>query len=142
MLPIVLYNGEAPWTATAKIAELIPKAPGLVLQFLPHIEYLLIAENHYREASSAPMRNLVAAMMCLQRPHNQTTVLELIDLLNLWLANNPELMRIFAIWLHTFLVSTPEQIPLGPAQDARLKSKQRAYKKACRKVKEMGCNAC
>ena len=83
MLPIVLYNGEAPWTATAKIAELIPKAPGLVSQFLLRMEYLLIAENHYTEASLAPMQNLVAAMMRLQRPLHQTMMLELIGLLNL-----------------------------------------------------------
>ena len=80
------------------------KAPGLVSQFLPNMEYLLIAENHYSEASLAPMQNLVVAMMRLQRPHNQTAALELIDLLNLWLADNPELMRIFAIWLHALLL--------------------------------------
>ena len=30
VLPIVLYNGDAKWTAATDIAELIPKAPGLV----------------------------------------------------------------------------------------------------------------
>jgi len=30
VLPIVLYNGDAKWTAATDIAALIPKAPGLV----------------------------------------------------------------------------------------------------------------
>ena len=34
VLPIVLYNGDAPWKAATNIAELIPKVPGLVAQFL------------------------------------------------------------------------------------------------------------
>ena len=38
MLPIVLYNGDAPWKAATNIAELIPKVPGLVAQFLPSMQ--------------------------------------------------------------------------------------------------------
>ena len=35
MLPIVLYSGASAWRAATDIAELIPKAPGLVAQHLP-----------------------------------------------------------------------------------------------------------
>ena len=35
VLPIVLYNGASAWRAATDIAELIPKAPGLVAQHLP-----------------------------------------------------------------------------------------------------------
>ena len=38
VLPIVLYNGDAPWKAATNIAELIPKVPGLVAQFLPSMQ--------------------------------------------------------------------------------------------------------
>ena len=50
VLPIVLYNGDAKWTAATDIADLIPKAPGLVARYLPKLSYLLIDENQYTEA--------------------------------------------------------------------------------------------
>ena len=38
VLPIVLYNGDAPWKAATNITDLIPKVPGLVAQFLPSMQ--------------------------------------------------------------------------------------------------------
>ncbi|SER34230.1 Rpn family recombination-promoting nuclease/putative transposase [Giesbergeria anulus] len=120
VLPIVLYNGDAPWTAATNIADLIPKVPGLVAQFLPSMEYLLIAENHYTQAHLAKMHNLVAAVMRLQRPDNQAAVLELIDHLNDWLADNPELMRIFAIWIRAVLLrQSKNELVLPKIQDLK-----------------------
>lgn len=104
VLPIVLYNGDAAWTAATDVASLIPKVPGLVSQFVPSLHYLLIAENQYTEAGLSKMHNLAAAMMRLQRPPTQATVLQVIDLLHGWLGDNPELMRIFAIWIRAVLL--------------------------------------
>ena len=119
-LPIVLYNGDAPWTAATNIAELTPKAPGLVSQFLPSMQYLLIAENRYTEAGLDKMQNLVAAVMRLQRPHNEAAVLALIDHLSDWLADNPELMRIFAIWIRAVLLrQSKHHLALPKVQDLK-----------------------
>jgi predicted transposase/invertase (TIGR01784 family) len=120
VLPIVLYNGDAPWTAATNMADLIPKAPGLVAQFLPNMQYLLIAENRYTEANLAPMQNLVAAVMRLQRPHDQAAVLEVIDLLNAWLTDKPELMRTFAIWIRAVLLrQSKHHLALPKIQDLK-----------------------
>ena len=40
VLPIVLYNGDQKWTAATDIAELLPKVPGLVVDYLPRLKYL------------------------------------------------------------------------------------------------------
>lgn len=40
VLPIVLYNGDARWTAETDIAALIPKVPGLVSRYLPKVQDL------------------------------------------------------------------------------------------------------
>lgn len=45
MLPIVLYNGDAKWTAATDVAALIPRVPGLVAKYLLKMEYLLIDES-------------------------------------------------------------------------------------------------
>ena len=70
VLPIVLYNGEAKWTAATDIAALIPKAPGLAAKYLPKLEYLLIDENQYSDAELAGLKNLVAAIIRFEHPEN------------------------------------------------------------------------
>lgn len=115
VLPIVLYNGDAKWTAATDIAALIPKAPGLVAKYLPKLEYLLIEENRYSEEDLAGLKNLVAAIIRFEHPQSQDAVLQLIDLVNDWLEGNPELKRILAIW-----ILAPEQVQLGDPQGTRL----------------------
>ena len=56
VLPIVLYNGDQKWTAATDIADLIPKVPGLVSDYLPQLKYLLIDENSYTEADLAGLK--------------------------------------------------------------------------------------
>src|SRR3989338_6840050 len=50
ILPIVLYNGSTRWTAVTDVFELIPPVPGLVEQFKPRQQYLLIDENAYTDS--------------------------------------------------------------------------------------------
>ena len=104
VLPIVLYNGEARWTAATDVAALIPKAPGLAAKYLPKLEYLLIDENQYSEAELAGLKNLVAAIIRFEHPENERALLGLIDLLNDMLDDKPELKRTFAIWIHALLL--------------------------------------
>ena len=104
VLPIVLYNGDQKWTAATDIAELIPKVPGLVFNYLPQLKYLLIDENNYTEADLAGLKNLVAAVIRFEHPANGAALIQLIELLNEWLDGNPELKRIFAIWIRAVLL--------------------------------------
>ena len=103
VLPIVLYNGDPAWTAPVDLATLLPKVPGLVADYLPRLKYLLIDENDYPEEELAAMRNLVAAVIRFEHPAEDRDLLRLIDLLNDWLAGQPELKRIFALWIRALL---------------------------------------
>ncbi|MDQ5911398.1 MAG: hypothetical protein QG599_3495 [Pseudomonadota bacterium] len=104
VLPIVLYNGDGKWTAKTNIADLIPKTPGLLAKYTPHLEYLLINENQYDVAKLATMKNLVAAAIRFERPDSVESLMELIDVLNGWLAGKPELKQIFAIWIRAMVL--------------------------------------
>ena len=104
VLPIVLYNGDAKWTAATDIAMLIPKVPGLVAKYLPKLEYLLVDENQYTEADLAGLKNLVAAIIRFEHPENEQALLRLIDLVNEMLDGNPELKRTFATWIRAVLL--------------------------------------
>ncbi|NCA91182.1 MAG: DUF4351 domain-containing protein [Gammaproteobacteria bacterium] len=104
VLPIVLYNGGKTWTAPTDLAALLPRVPGLVANYLPQLQYLLIDENRYGEEELAAMRNLVAAIIRFEHPANDQALLGLIDLLNDWLAGRPELKRTFALWIRALLL--------------------------------------
>lgn len=103
VLPIVLYNGDGQWTAKTNIADLIPQPPGLPAKYTPHLEYLLIDENQYDVAQLGAMKNLVAAAIRFERPDSAASLMDLIDVLNGWLAGNPELKRIFALWIRAMV---------------------------------------
>src|SRR5690606_6540769 len=48
--------------------------------------------------------NLMAAIIQVERPDSDQALLRLIDLLNDWLAGNPELRRTFAIWIRAVVL--------------------------------------
>ena len=95
----MLYNGDQKWTAATDIADLIPRVPGLVSDYLPRMKYLLIDENNYSEADLSGLKNLVAAVIRFEHPASGEALIELIDLLSEWLEGKPELRYIFAIWI-------------------------------------------
>ncbi len=102
--PKKLYNGDGRWTAATDVADLIPQPPGLLAKYLPHLEYLLIDEHRQDLAELAGMKNLVAAAIRFERPDRAAALVELIDVLNQWLEGQPELQRIFALWIRTMVL--------------------------------------
>jgi hypothetical protein len=108
VLPIVLYNGKRSWTAAHDISELIPPVPGLVAEYKPKLKYLLIDENAYSENELASLKNLVAAVFRLERPETPANVNDLVNLLSDWLADRPDLRRMFALWIRATLMRKKE----------------------------------
>lgn len=88
----------------AETKVLIPKPPGLLAKYMPHLEYLLIDENQYEVVQLAAMKNLVAAAIRFERPDSAASLMDLIDVLNGWLVGNPELKRIFALWIRAMVL--------------------------------------
>ncbi len=88
-------NGQQP----TNIGLLIPRAPGLVAQFLPQLQYLLIENNRYSSEQLRQINNLVSTAIELEQPESQQALVDLIELLQAWLSDNQELQRTFAIWI-------------------------------------------
>jgi predicted transposase/invertase (TIGR01784 family) len=103
VLPIVLYNGDARWTAPVDIAELIPPVPGLVGHFKPQLKYFLIDEHIHKDTELASQKNLVAAIFRFEQGTPFDEIPDLIDLLRDWLADQPELRKMFARWIRATL---------------------------------------
>jgi predicted transposase/invertase (TIGR01784 family) len=61
IFPIVLYNGDAHWTAPVDVADLIERVPDL-RQYALRYEYFKVAENEYSREALLAIRNIVATL--------------------------------------------------------------------------------
>ncbi len=104
VLPIVLYNGSVRWTAACDVRELIPPVPGLVEQYKLQLKYLLIDENAYSDHELASLKNLVAAVFRIEHPVSPESIGDLLTSLDEWLADRPDLRRMFAVWIRATLM--------------------------------------
>ena len=117
VLPIVLYNGRQCWSAATDVFDLIPPVPGLVEQFKPRFKYLLIDENAYTDSQLASLKNLVAAVFRIEHPVSPESISVLLNLLDHWLVDRPDLRRMFAIWIRATLMRKAEYRILLPEID-------------------------
>jgi predicted transposase YdaD len=117
ILPIVLYNGSHRWTAATDIADLIPAVPGLVSEFKPSLKYLLIDESAYSSSELSSLRNLVAAVFRFEQAQSPASIEDIITLLLEWLADRPDLKRMFALWIRATLMRKQNYSILLPQID-------------------------
>jgi predicted transposase/invertase (TIGR01784 family) len=113
VLPVVLYNGEKPWSAAQNVAELVEKVPGGLEHYCPNLSYLLLDEGAIvkRPDWSDNMRNLVAALFRLEHNRSEQDMLQVLGKLVEWL-QDPEqrgLRRAFVVWIRRVLV--PNRAP-------------------------------
>ena len=96
VFPIVLYNGEAPWTAPVNLSALIEQNPPLGA-FTLDFQYFLIAENQYSQEALLNIRNIVSTLF-LAESHYDLDLLEL-ELLNLFSSEeDKQAVSLFLNW--------------------------------------------
>jgi hypothetical protein len=67
VLPLVLYNGYAPWGAAREVSELIEEVPGGLEKYRPQLRYCLLDEMRMADSELEPLRNLAAVMVRLEK---------------------------------------------------------------------------
>ena len=94
VLPLVLYNGEAPWTAARTIHDALGPAPRLLQPFQPECSFLLLDEvrMHLRDDHE---RNLAGAIFRLERSGDPAQHLAIARGVACWLRGSGK-DRIFA----------------------------------------------
>ena len=96
VFPIVLYNGEARWTAPVNLSELIEQTPPLGA-FALDFQYFLIAENQYSQEALLNIRNIVSTLF-LAESYYDVKVLE-VELLNLFSSeSDKQAVSLFLNW--------------------------------------------
>ena len=64
VFPLVLYNGDARWTASEQLADLID--PRIGTTFMPSFRYFKLAENAIPRVTLERLNNLVAALFMVE----------------------------------------------------------------------------
>ena len=96
VFPIVLYNGESPWTAPVNLSALIEQNPPLGA-FALDFQYFLIAENRYSQEALLKIRNIVSTLF-LAESHYDVDLLE-VELLNVFSSEvDKEAVSLFLNW--------------------------------------------
>ena len=110
VFPLVLYNGERPWTAAEEVAELIETLPGL-MAYRPQLRYLLLDEGRVAADVGEPNENLAAALMRLENSRAPQEVQQVVGLLVRWLQapEQQSLARAFTVWINRVLL--PARLP-------------------------------
>ena len=85
VFPIVLYNGNAPWTAPVNLSALIEQTPPLG-RFALDFEYFLIAENEYSREALLKIRNIVSTLFLAESNYNTDALVA--ELTNLFSAED------------------------------------------------------
>ena len=107
VLPIVIYNGQRPWTAPTDLARLIAPGGGPALgRYQPSQRYFLLDE--YRAGGAdLPAGNLVSALVALRAAPDRSRLQAVLDRLTELLSkqDDEELTAAFGEWLKQALVS-------------------------------------
>ncbi len=111
VLPVVLYNGDAPWRAARDVASLVEDGPAGLERYRPRLEYFLVDEGRIAGSELESLRNVAAALFRLERSQGPDDLKRVLEALQEWL-NRPEhseLRRAFASWLRNVLL--PMRMP-------------------------------
>jgi len=111
VLPVVLYNGYAPWGAALDMADLVENVPGGLERYRPQLRYCLLDEGRIVESEVESLRNLAAALFRLEKSRGPEEIEGILTALIEWLREPEltELRRSFTSWLKQVLL--PARMP-------------------------------
>jgi predicted transposase/invertase (TIGR01784 family) len=101
IVPIVLYNGDASWTAPQDVADLIESFAPEIDELRPHMKYRLIDEGSYDVGELEGRENLAALLFWLEKTPEPEDLQRGVQRLGEWLSGpeDGELRSAFAAWL-------------------------------------------
>ena len=111
VLPIVLYNGEAPWTAALSLAELIQPLLGLAR---PDFEYVVLDASHYPIEELRPVENVVSGVFLMEQAESLAELETIVDELRDLLIDDKELEEDIALLVGSVagkLAKADEKVP-------------------------------
>jgi predicted transposase/invertase (TIGR01784 family) len=111
VLPVVLYNGHAPWGGARAVSELIEPVPGGLEHYRPELRYCLLDEMRMADSELESLRNVAAALFRLEKGRGPEDIERVVAALIDWLQGpeQAELRRSFTDWSVADLI--PGRVP-------------------------------
>jgi hypothetical protein len=113
VFPVVLYNGEHPWTAPVQFADLI--YPPIAGTYIPKFEYFNLAENEFKRDELLHLKNLISALFLIETStvaDYPSTMEQIVGILE---QVNPVLYKEVVRWLwHTIGQEAPPELDKLP----------------------------
>src|SRR5436305_354880 len=111
VLPLVLYNGHASWSAAREVSDLIEQVPGGLERYRPRLCYCLLDEMRIADSELESLRNVAAALFRLEKSRSPEDIERVLTALLEWLWE-PEMAALresFAAYLSEVLL--PNRVP-------------------------------
>ena len=100
VLPVVVHNGESPWTAAREVSELVQPVPGVLMPYRPSQRHRVVDARHVG-VDDLPECNLMTAVVRLEQTRTPWDLVGVARRLRRWL-RRPEddgLRRVLAEWV-------------------------------------------
>jgi len=113
VFPLVLYNGEQPWTAPVQFVDLI--YPPIAGAYIPKFEYFKLVENEFKRDELLRLKNLISALFLIETStvaEYPSTIEQVVGILE---TANPVLYKELVRWLwHTIGQEAPPELDKLP----------------------------
>jgi Putative transposase, YhgA-like len=105
VFPLVLYNGQKPWTSATEIGELIDPGPDSLKAYRPQFRYFVLDEGRVPE-DQLPADNIVSGIVRVERTTDPRTLVKVLTPINqvLELPQNTPVKLAFATWLNNLII--------------------------------------
>ena len=111
VLPVVLYNGDAPWSAALEMRKLVAPVPAALSAFQPSQRSLLLDERRV-PVDDLPLNNLMRAVVGFEQSRSPADVARVAKALRGWLSpQDSRLGGTFAAWMQQMVAR------ISPGQD-------------------------
>jgi len=99
VLPVVLYNGEAPWTAPQTLQELIQPLEGF---FRPAFKYVVLDVGHYPVEELRPIEDVVSGVFLMEQAADFSDLRDVVEEVQA-IIDDPELEEDLALLMSSVI---------------------------------------
>ncbi len=113
VLPVVLYNGDAPWTGRLDMRELVAPVPDPLAPCQPAQRSLLLDERRVA-VDDLPLGNLMRAVIGFEQSRTPADIVRVARAMRGWLRSprDSELERAFVAWMRQMVALGSEETEL------------------------------
>jgi predicted transposase/invertase (TIGR01784 family) len=101
VFPILIYNGDRPWTAPLRSQDLIEDT--IPAEYIPNFQYYPVIENEIPRQSLLKIKNALSAVFYAENTSPDELKKELDTFFSILENENIEAVRILVLWLNNYL---------------------------------------